>query len=103
MPCANVMDSYNLRLLVLGKKENLEPLQILLFQFVIRVRKRTRLWKIFFVSDFTQSLCHQWDKNYVIWIYLKILILDNAPGHPTDLVSENNQIAVMYIPPHVHH
>lgn len=101
MPCANASGSHKLRLLVVGKSA--KPRAFGNSFIPVSYKGQKKGW-------ITKDLFREWfHTEFVPAVRQKLkelnlppkalLLLDNAPGHPVDLKSDDNQICVMYLPP----
>lgn len=101
MPCSNASGSHKLKLLVLGRSNKPRSFGSSHIPVVYKGQKRAWVTREIFTEWFHTS--------FVPAVRLKmrelglppraILILDNAPGHPVELSSEDKQISVMFLPP----
>lgn len=102
MPCSNASGSHKLKLLVLGK--SMKPRAFKNVHIPVSYKGQRRAWV-------TREIFIEWFHNeFVPSVRRKmkelslspeaILILDNAPGHPTQLFSDDNKISVLFLPPY---
>lgn len=101
MPCANASGSHKLRLLVVGKSAKPRAFGNSLIPVSYRGQKKGWITKDLFREWFhTEFVPAVRKKLRELNLPPKaLLLLDNAPGHPVDLKSDDNQICVMYLPP----
>lgn len=101
MPCANASGSHKLRLFVIGKSA--KPRAFGNSFVPVSYKGQKKGWV-------TKDLFREWFHTEFVPAVRKklkelnlppkaLLLLDNAPGHPVDLKSDDNQICVMYLPP----
>lgn len=96
MPCSNASGSHKLKLLVLSK--SMKPRAFRNVEIPVSYKGQRRAWvtrDIFtewFHNEFVPSVRHKMKE--VNLNPEAILILDNAPGHPTQLSSDDNKISV---------
>ncbi|KAJ8934737.1 hypothetical protein NQ314_013219 [Rhamnusium bicolor] len=100
MPCANASGSHKLRLFVLGKAK--KPRAFANSSIPVSYKGQRKAWV-------TQDIFSEWfHSEFVPDVRRKLkqlnlsptalLILDNAPGHPDELISDDNKISVMFLP-----
>lgn len=101
MPCANAAGSHKLRLLVLGKAKKPRAFGNSFIPVCYKGQKKgwvtKEIFREWFHTEFVPSVRQK--LREINLPQKAILILDNAPGHPENLVSDDNQIWVMYMPP----
>lgn len=101
MPCANASGSHKMKLFVIGKANKPRAFTNSVLPVSYKGQRKGWMTKdIFrevFHSEFVPSVRENLKKLNLP--QKAILILDNAPGHPDDLVSDDKQITVMYMPP----
>lgn len=103
MPCCNASGSHKMRLFVLGKSQKprafgSEPLPVK-YQGQKKAWVTREIFRDWFYMDFVPEV-----RKRMRQLNLEtktLLILDNAPGHPEDLCSDDKKIVVMFLPPNV--
>lgn len=101
MPCTNASGTHKLRLAVLGK--SMKPRAFGNSNLPVWYKGQKKGWV-------TKDIFSEWFQvEFVPSVRRKmkelnlsgkaVLILDNAPGHPSDLTSDDGQITVLFLPP----
>jgi hypothetical protein len=103
MPCCNASGTHKMRLLVLGKSQKprafgSEPLPVT-YKGQKKAWITKEIFKDWFYTDFVPTVRKRMQQLNLD--AKALLILDNAPGHPQDLCSDDNKIVVMFLPPNV--
>lgn len=103
MPCSNASGTHKMRLLVLGKSQKPRAFGNLSLPVMYQGQKRAwvtkEILKNWFYEDFVPAVRKRMQQ---LNLEAKaLLILDNAPGHPKDLCSDDRKINVMFLPPNV--
>lgn len=101
MVCANAAGSHKIKLLLVGKSEASKTFENCALPVRYVREKRgwidRELFKNWFDKDFVPSVRqHLVEKNLP---KRALLILDNAPGHPDELISDDGSITAMFLPP----
>jgi hypothetical protein len=103
MPCSNASGTHKLRLLILGK--SLKPRAFGSKRLPVMYQGQKKAWvtkeifKCWFYTEFVPAVRKRMQQ---LNLEAKaLLILDNAPGHPDDLSSDDKKIVVMFLPPNV--
>lgn len=101
MPCANASGSHKLRLLVVGKSAKPRAFGSSFIPVSYKGQKKGWITKDLFREWFHMEFVPAVRKHLkeLNLPQKALLLLDNAPGHPVDLKSDDNQICVMYLPP----
>lgn len=101
MPCCNSTGTHKLKLFVLGKSNKPRSFGNSNIPVVYKGQKRAWVTREIFTEWFhTCFVPAVRRKMKELNLPPKaVLILDNAPGHPEKLVSDDSQISVMFLPP----
>lgn len=103
MPCANASGSHKLKLLVLGKSKKPRSFGNSNIPVTYKGQKKAWVTKDIFQDWFyTEFIPAVKRKMKELNLSAKaVLLLDNAPGHPQNLCSEDKQIFAIFLPPNV--